>query len=198
MDLEWRCVDVGSTVNEGTTLMGMLINREAVHVEAESTCEISIQSLQFCYDPKTALKIYNPLKKIRYERGKNTRFSLLSFDNSYLPTHDQFFYIFLYSTMLKKQNPQSPIPCLQSLWKYYIRSKLKPTTKLQINLFGFVLWENDHFKTFVSVTPITPHKTINAYDQMQGQNRTIILHYWWHPPIHLFFKHKLSFKKGRR
>lgn len=53
MDFEWQCVDVGSpTVNEGTTLMGILINREAVHVGAESTWEISIKSLHFAMTPK--------------------------------------------------------------------------------------------------------------------------------------------------
>lgn len=87
---------------------------------------------------------------------------------------------------VKKQNPQRRTLYLQIILKILsVKSKLKPTTKLQISCtqidlsyFALFFEKVTIFKLLVSDTPVTPHKTVNTYSQIQGQNGTIILHYW--------------------
>ena len=48
--------------NKCTTLVGILIMKEATHVLGAEGWEISVSSSQFCCQPKTALKIKSVLK----------------------------------------------------------------------------------------------------------------------------------------
>lgn len=72
--------------------------------------------------------------------------------------------------------------------KIFDRSKLKPTTKLQIcctqvdlSCFALFFEKMTIFKllicSFVLDTPVTPHKIVNAYNRTQDQNGIIILRY---------------------
>lgn len=78
-----------------TTRVGVTDSEEGcTSVGAGRIREISLSSSQFCCEPRTALKKINKsFSKLRYGIGKDTRFSLLSFDELSLPTLDQFFYI---------------------------------------------------------------------------------------------------------